>query len=158
MRSAPRPLACLLVILALAACAPKRIPGTDIRDTADTRAVVATIDEYRQAAERRDAKTVLALVSPKYYDNAGTSDPGDDIDQEQLRKRLVEDYARLNAVRLDIAVKKIDVDGDRATAYVFYDERYRIQTKSGEVAKQASDTHRMQLVRENGAWHFLSGL
>jgi ketosteroid isomerase-like protein len=153
-----RPLASLLALLALIACSPKRIPGTDIQDNRDTRAVVAAIDAYRQAAERRDANAVLALVSPKYFDDAGTPDPGDDVDYGQLRTRLTEDYGKITALRLDIGVKKIEVDGDRAAAYVFYDERYRIRTRSGEVAKQANDIHRMHLVRENGNWRFVSGL
>ncbi len=159
MRLASRPVAFLLVVGALAGCAPRRIAGTDISDTPETRAVVATIDAYRRAAERRDADTVLSLVSTKYYDDAGTPDPGDDVDYDQLRRRLVDDYAKLTAVRLEINIKKIDVEDGRAAAYVFYDERYRIRTKSGgEIPKQASDVHRMQLVREDGTWKFVSGL
>jgi ketosteroid isomerase-like protein len=148
----------LLALATLVACGGRRIPGTDIRDTSDTRAIVAAIDAYRRAAEARDAGAVLALVSPKYFDDAGTPDPADDIDYERLRKRIGEDYKNVTALRLDIAVKNVDVEGDTAAAYVFYDEYYRIATKAGEVAKQASDTHRMRFVREGGAWHFVSGL
>jgi ketosteroid isomerase-like protein len=151
-------LAVPLAVLALSGCAGRRIPGTDIKDNADTRAVVAAIDAYRQAAERRDAGAVLALVSPKYFDDAGTPDPGDDVDYGQLKKRITDDYQRITALRLDMGVKRIDVEGDKASAYVFYDEHYRIATKAGEVAKQASDQHRMLLVREGGAWKFVSGL
>lgn len=159
MRRACRSFATLLAAAAiLAGCSAKRIPGTDIKDSPETRGVVDAIEQYRVAVERRDANAVLALVSRKYFDNAGTTDPGDDIDYEQLRKRLVDDYAKLIAVNLEIAVKRIDVEGDRASAFVFYDERYRIRMKSGEVARQASDIHRMQLVREDGAWRFVSGL
>ncbi len=150
--------ALLAAALALAACGPRRIPGTDITDTPDTRAIVATIEAYRQAAEQRDAAKVMELVSRRYYDDAGTPDPGDDIDYAQLEKRLAEDYRKITVLRLDIGVKKIDVEGDRASAYVYYDERYRIATKSGEVAKQASDQHRMVLVAEGRSWKFVSGL
>ncbi len=101
---------------------------------------------------------MLALVSPKYFDDAGTPDPGDDVDYAQLKKRLTDDYQKVTAIRLEMGVKKIEVEGDRAAAYVFYDEHYRITTKAGEIAKQASDQHRMQLVRESGAWKFVSGL
>ena len=110
------------------------------------------------AAEKRDASAVLALVSPKYFDTAGTPDPGDDVDFELLKKRLTADYQQITALRLQLGVRRIDVEGDKAAAYVFYDEHYRIQTKGGEVAKQANDSHRMQLVRENGHWLFVSGL
>ena len=144
--------------LTVLACAPRRIPGTEIRDTPDTRAVVAAIDAYRQAAEKRDAAAVLALASPNYFDTAGTPDPADDVDYELLKKRLTADYKQINALRLQLGVRRIDVEGDKAFAYVFYDEHYRIQTKGGEVAKQANDSHRMQFVREGGHWLFVSGL
>lgn len=147
-----------LATLLLAGCAARRIPGTEIKDTPETRAVVATIDEYRKAAERRDADAVLALVSRTYFDDSGTPDPGDDVDYEQLRKRLPQDYLKITTLRLDIGVRNIEVHDGRAAAYVFYDERYRIQTRTGEVAKQASDVHRMTLVREGDAWRFTSGL
>jgi hypothetical protein len=159
MRVASRSFASLLVAAALlGGCGPKRIPGTDIKDSPETRAVVDVIEQYRLAVERRDPNAVLALVSRRYFDNAGTTDPADDVDYDQLRSRLVEDYSKLVAVNLEIAVKRIDVEGDRASAFVFYDERYRIKMRSGEVAKQASDVHRMQLVLENGAWRFASGI
>lgn len=158
MRPALRPIACLAAVLAAAGCSPKRMPGTNIEDTPDTRAIVGTIDAYRQAAERRDPDAVLALVSRKYFDDAGTPDPADDVDYDQLRRRLVADYAKLVTVRLEINVNRIDVNDGRAAAYVFYDERYRIRTTAGEVPKQASDVQRMQFVREDGAWKFVSGL
>ena len=144
--------------LALLACGPRRIPGTEIRDTPDTRAVVEAIDAYRKGAERRDAPAVLALVSPHYFDTAGTPDPADDVDFELLKKRLTADYRQITALRLQLGVRRIDVEGDKAAAYVFYDEHYRIQTKNGEIAKQANDSHRMQLVKEGGHWVFMSGL
>ena len=142
----------------LAACGSHRIPGTEIADNSDTRAIVGLIEQYRVLSERRDAKGVLALVSERYFDDAGTPDPGDDIDYGQLRQRLTADFAKVSALRLDIALKGIDVKDDQASAYVFYDEHYRIATRSGEVARQASDAHRMRFVREAGTWKFVSGL
>jgi hypothetical protein len=156
MRHASLSLA-VLAASAMLGCA-HRIPGTDIQDNATTRAIVSVIDQYRQAAERRDAEAVLSLVSKTYFDDAGTPDPSDDVDYEQLRKRITADYAKLTAVRLEIGVRKIEVDGNRAQAYVFYDGHYRIATKAGEVPKQASDVQRMSFVREDGAWKFASGI
>jgi hypothetical protein len=148
----------ILVPLALA-CGTRRIPGTEIKDTRDTRAIVELITQYRTAAERRDAGAVMALVSKQYFDDAGTPDPGDDVDYGQLRKRISDDFAKLTAMRLEIGVRGIDVDDDHAAAYVYYDEHYRIATRGGgEVPKQASDVHRMRFVREEGAWKFVSGL
>jgi len=158
MRPLPSSALSLALLLALAACAGRRIPGTDIRDTEDTRAIIATIDAYRQAAERRDAPAVLALVSDKYFDDGGTVDPGDDVDREKLAKRLTADYRKISALRLDIGVKRIDVQDDHAEAYVFYEQAYRIAVGSAEIPKQEGDVHRMRLAKENGAWRFTSGI
>jgi hypothetical protein len=158
MHSRSRLLTAAALALSLVACGAKRIPGTDIRDTRDTRAIVALIDEYRTAAERRDAQTVLSLVSQRYFDDAGTADPADDQDYAQLVRRLPDDYAKLASVRLGIGVKAIDVKDDRATADVFFDGHWRIATPTGEVAKQSSDVNRMDFVRESGSWKIASGL
>jgi len=158
MSSRSRLLAATAVVIGLAACGTKRIPGTEIRDTSDTRAIVSVIDQYRTAAERRDAEAVLSLVSAQYFDDAGTPDPADDQDYQQLLQRLPDDYAKLAAVRLGMGVKAIDVADDTATADIFFDGHWRIATESGEVAKQSSDVNRMKLVRENGVWKIASGL
>ncbi len=148
----------LAVVPLVLACGSRRIPGTEIKDNRDTRAIVAVIGQYRTAAEKRDAAAVMALVSKQYFDDAGTPDPGDDVDYAQLRRRISDDYAKVTALKLELGVKGIDVADDTAAAYVFYDEHYRIATRAGEVAKQASDSHRMRFVREDGAWKFVSGL
>lgn len=150
----------LLVALALlgALGCRRTIPDTDILDTADTRAVLAVIEQYRVAAERRDAAAVMGLVSKSYFDDAGTPDPGDDLDYGQLAKAVAADYGRVPATRLRLSVKQIDVRGDRAVAFLFYEAHYRIATPRGEVPKQEQDVSRMIFAREGGAWRITSGL
>ncbi len=143
--------------LAMAACA-RNIPNTDIRDTSDTRAIVEVIEKYRNAAERRDSAAVLALVSTSYFDDAGTSDPSDDLDYKQLQKALAQDYQKLPAVRLEFGIKQIQVDGDKAFAIFFYESHFRVVTPRGEVPKQNSDQSRMAFRKEKEAWKITSGL
>jgi ketosteroid isomerase-like protein len=149
--------AALLVLVAAAACT-KRIPGTDIEDTRDNRAIVAVIDAYRKAFEERNAAAALALVSQDYFDDAGTADASDDLDGVQLARALPETLARLPAVKLELAVTRVEVEGDRASAYMFHDTRYRVATPRGEVAKRDSDLARMTFRREGGVWKIASGL
>jgi ketosteroid isomerase-like protein len=145
-------------LLGLAACSPRLLPGTDIPDTADTRAVFAVVQAYKAAAERRDAMGVLALISDSYFDDAGTPDPADDLDFAGLVKALPGDLARVINVRMDLSVSRIDVNGDRASAYLKWDARYRVSTRAGEVAKAQADVSRLQLSREKGAWKITAGL
>ena len=145
-------------IFVLAACAPPRIPGTEIIDNRENRAVYEVVRTYQQALERRDAPAILALVAQDYFDNAGTPEPGDDMDRARLEKSLPADLAKLEGVRLEVTIRKIDVQGDTATAEVFYESYYRVETPSGAVPRRDSDLHQVHLKKVEGAWKITSGL
>ena len=51
----------VLAALSLAACA-KNLPNTEIRDTPDTRAIVAVVDAYRKAFDTRNAAVALGEI------------------------------------------------------------------------------------------------
>jgi hypothetical protein len=150
----------LLAVAAVAAvgCSPRRIPGTEIKDTRDTRAVYDVVQSYRQALEKRDAAAVLALVAPNYFDTAGTPQPEDDMDRGRLEASLALDLARAEGVKEEFTVRKIEVSGDDAFAELFFDSYYRVQTPSGPVPRKDSDVHRLRLHRIEGAWKIVSGL
>ncbi len=149
----------LLPLLALAlACAPKLLPGSDIRDTPDTRAIATLLETYRQAMEKRDPQAVMSLVAPDYFDNSGTPDPADDVDRVGLEKRLEEDLSRVSELRLQITARDITVAGDQGRTEVFFDQYYRVKTPNGLVARHDADVHRITLKRIDRAWKFTSGL
>ncbi|HEX9308969.1 MAG TPA: nuclear transport factor 2 family protein [Anaeromyxobacter sp.] len=150
----------LLVLAALAAvaCSPRRIPGTEIRSTADSRAVYDVVQAYRQAMEKKDAAAVLALVAPNYYDTAGTPDPSDDLDRARLETSLPQTLASAESVKLDFTIRKIDVEGDDAQAEVFYDAFYRVTTPAVTVPRRDSDVHRIRFHKVQGAWKIVAGL
>lgn len=149
----------LLPLLSLAlACSPKLLPGTEIRDTADTRAVASALEAYRQAVEKRDPQAVMALVAPTYFDNSGTPDPVDDVDRDGLAKRLEQELAKVSVVRMQLSLRNVQVKGDDASAEVSFDQFYRVTTPNGEVARHDADVHQMGLKRIDRAWKFTSGL
>jgi len=145
-----------LLCLALA-CAPRFLPHSDIRDTPDARAIAALLETYRQAMEARDAQAVLALVAPRYLDNAGTPDPSDDVDRDGLAAQLGE-LAKVTSLRLELTLRRVDVKGDQATAEVYFDQWYKVTTPNGPVPRHDSDVHRMALRKLAGVWKFESGL
>jgi ketosteroid isomerase-like protein len=148
----------VLAALAAAACAPKRIPGTDIEDTRENRAVYAVIDDYVKAMNQRDAVAVLTHVADDYFDDAGTPEPADDLDRGRLEKALAEDLARVEAAKLAVSLRKIEVVGDTAFAEIFYDSYYRVQTPGGAVPRRDSDVHRIRLKKVDGVWKIVAGL
>lgn len=152
-RLAP-PLALLLAV----ACTPARIPGTDIADTRQNRAVYDVVGEYVQAMNKRDADAVLALVAPDYFDDAGTPDPADDLDRDRLEKAIKQDLGRIETEKLAVSLRKIEVQNDAAFAEIFYDNYYRVQTPVGAIPRRDSDVHRIRLKKLDGKWKIVAGL
>jgi len=147
----------VLAVVALA-CTPPRIPNTTIPDTPDTRAVLKVVEEYAAALQRRDALALLALVAPTYFDDAGTTDPADDLDLAALSAALPADMARLKSLRVEVVVRSLEVTGDAAVAEVFSDTWYQVAVKDGTVPRRDTDVNRMRFVRVQGAWKIASGL
>ena len=149
----------LAILLALAAgCGARVLPGTDIRDTRDTRAIYDMIGQWVKGMNNRDAGAVLALVSPDYFDDAGTPDPADDLDRERLEKALVDDFARVEGSKLAVTIRRIDVEGGTATAELFYDNYYRVQTPAGAIPRRDSDVYRLRLKKVGSEWKIFAGL
>jgi hypothetical protein len=149
----------LLALLALAAgCKPSLLPGTEILDTRDTRAVYDVLAAYRAALVARDPKAVLALVAPNYFDNAGTPEPADDLDRAGLEASLEKDLPRTEGQRVEFTVRNIQIKGDDAFVEIFYDSYYRVKAGSVLVPRRDSDVSRLHLRRIDGAWKFVSGL
>lgn len=141
-----------------AACAPRLIPGTEIRSTADTRAIADVIAQYRKALEARDVQGILALVAPSYYDTAGTPDPADDLDRAGLQAALEKELSRTETVRAAFTLRNIVVNGDDAQAEIFFDTYYRVKTPTTVVPRRDSDLDRLKLKKIDGQWKFTSGL
>ena len=149
------PLACLVA----AACSSHAtLPGTNIRDTPQNRAVLDVFGRYKQALEARDAGAIVALTTPDY------SDPGDPargigpIDHQGLAQRLQGDLSQVTGVRLEATVKDVEVKGEEARLDYFQVLRFAVATPSGEKWKSESDDARMRFVRLNGEWKIASGL
>jgi len=143
--------------LTLAGCV-RNIPNTEIPETVDNRAVIQVVDEYRKAFDRRDVQAVLALVSPTYFDDAGTSEKADDVNYDQLPKVLTETFARLSTMRLELGVTAVVVKGNIATVDLFYDALYKVITPHSEISKRDSDVQRLVLRRDGTTWKIVSGL
>jgi hypothetical protein len=143
------------------------IPGTEIPDTDENREILRVLERYRTAFVRRDAAGVLATAHPTYYDTAGTDDPDDDIEYEQLGPMLRERMAQLDSIRFTIDYLEINVVDDRAVVKVWIDASFRltpiIDTESGEIRVEAEHSRKQdhsmfELLREGSAWRITKGL
>lgn len=151
----------LLVVVAVSTgCSVKKIPGTEIDDTADTRAILSVIDSYRKAVESKNTQTLIDLADESFKDDSGSSTPDDDHEYKNLRTKLGGELAKVDDLRLDIDVRKIDVDKalDIATATFTYTISFRMPTLTS-VAKSEADIKQMRLRRvKDHTWKIVSGI
>ena len=156
MRTALR--SCLAAAaVALLGCSPSLIPGTRIPDRPDNRAVLDVVGRYKQSAEALDLQAVLALASPEYFDKTSARGAAP-VDYAGLQRSLSEKFNRLKALKMEITIKDIRVQGDRAEVDYFLVMHFSVDLPNKEKWFPESDDQRMALARVNGEWKVTSGL
>lgn len=147
----------LLVAVGTVGCAPRRIPGTEIPDTDDTRQILEVMERYRQGVEGRDAEAVLSVVHPTFSDDAGTREPEDDLDYDRLREVLPRRLAQAEDVKLEISVRDVQVEGPEAIAIYYYTSSFRAPELTTRPQVE-SGLMKMGFRKQDGEWRIVSGL
>lgn len=143
--------------LALNGCSHRKLAGTQIDDTPETRELLAVMERYRSSIEARDAAGVIALVSDNFRDDAGTPNPADDLDYASLRQILPDRMAKLADVSLEISVRKVTIEGDTANVIYHYTSHFKIPRLTGK-AQNEGDIKQMWFKRVGGQWKIVSGI
>lgn len=144
--------------LVLAACGPRNIPGTQIPDTDDTRAILDVMERYRSALEARDAKAVQELVSKSFRDNSGTEDPSDDLTYDNLPEALPTLFSRIEAPKVEMDIRRVDVKpGGVATVIYYWNATWRAPSLLDRPQRN-SELEQMVLQKEEGRWRIVSGM
>ena len=110
-----------IAALASAGCKPSMIPGTNIEDSDENRAIIEFLGKYRHAMLERSVDGVVGLCAPDYFEDCGTVDQKDDYGLGVLKERLQRDFSLTKEIQLDILVQKIippDEDEDEAKRVV----------------------------------------
>lgn len=144
--------------LSTTGCATMRpIPGTKIPDTAENREILDRVEEYRVAMEHRDASKLLTLAHPNYYEDSGTPTGSDDYGYPGLKRVLEARLGALRWLRYLIRFRDIHVEGSHAWVDIRYDISFQLLTEMGEKWERRQNEKRMELVKENNRWLFVSG-
>jgi hypothetical protein len=152
--------ALLPLAVALAACGPHKIPGTDLDDTSETRAILDMVTRYKTAVESRSAQGLLALADESFRDDGGSANPDDDLQYKDLASTLQGRFERLSDVRLDVAVRRIELDADARSARVTYSYTltFKMPTLSSR-SQSETDIKQMALKRVGERdWKIVSGI
>jgi ketosteroid isomerase-like protein len=148
----------LSVLSLLAACAPKRIPGTEIEDNSDTRAILQVMEQYRAALEARDAGAIQALVTKDFREDAGTpSEPDDDLTAANLGPYLEGLFQQLQSPKVELDVRRVQVGEDVAAAIYYWKASWRMPGLSPKPQRE-SELEQMVFRREGGTWKIASGI
>jgi hypothetical protein len=150
----------VVATLALAGCAHQKIAGTEIDDTDDTRAILNVIETYRQAVEKRDAQTIVALAHESFRDDGGSANPDDDLTYQDLGSKLPVRMSRLDDIRLEVSVRKIEFDEEASIARATY--TYTTSFKLPNLTPKAQsegEIKQMTFKRaDKKAWKITSGI
>ena len=118
--TATKTLLVLLVVALTAGCAARKIPGTEIDDNDDTRMILDVMETYRKAVETRNAQTIVDLADETFHDDGGSAAPDDDLDYKTLFTVLPARMAKWDDVKLELAVRKIEIDKELGSAFATY--------------------------------------
>lgn len=152
------PISLLLALVAAAGCGAEFIPNTTVHDTPENRDVVQFCESYRHALEQRDVGALLAMASPRYYENGGTPEGDDDYDIVGLREVLRRTMPRVQAVRYEFRYRRIDFERDRVHVDYTYSGSYQVETPDGPRWFRRVADNRLELERAGGEYRIVSGM
>lgn len=142
----------------LGGCGTTIIPNTAIEDTPRNREIIAFCEGYRNALEQRDIGALLAMASPRYYENSGTPEGEDDYDITGLRDVLRETLPRVQTVRYEFRYRRITEERDRVLVDYTYSGSFRVETEDGHRWFRRVADNRLELERVGGEYRILSGM
>ncbi|TDP71804.1 SnoaL-like protein [Bradymonas sediminis] len=132
---------------------------SQIEDTLENREVLDVLASYRKAVVTKDFGTLKRLISPNYYDNAGTTNTTEDDYSASDLAEVFEMMAQgAREIRYDVLVRDVKVKGERATVDYKFDYAYKYVIADESSWDAGVDVNRLELEREDGVWRIVSGL
>ncbi len=148
------------MMLTMTACGAKYIENTKIPDTPQTRKILNLVEKYRVAMEHRDIKTLGAMLSRRYYENAGTTATSDDdYGYDTVVKKvfpMLQDNVK--AIQYHIKVSRITVGKHKASAEFEYMAKVLIAVGEHKKWIFKDDFDRLDFVKEDGVWRIVRGM
>ena len=153
----------LLCSLALSACAHEPvIPFTKVPDTPENREIIGVCERYRHALEARDPVTLMALASPRYWEDGGTPKPDDDYGYDGLRHVIEDRLRRLKSVRYELEYRNVEIKGRHAEVEVYIDASFELSAPdsraNAEQYKHFTEYNKLELEHDGKRWLFTRGM
>jgi hypothetical protein len=149
----------LTLVVANAGCATRYIANTDVEDTDENRQVVQFCERYRKALEMKDTSSLMAMASPRYYEDGGNVDPSDDMDFDGLRAWLDTRFQETTAIRYEIRYRRIDREETRKIQVTYtYSASWRIPGLKQDDWRHKVSDNRIELEPDGDSYKIVAGM
>jgi len=150
----------LVAAVGLAGCGLHKIPGTDIDDTSETRAILDVVGKFRNAVESRNTQALIDLADESFRDDGGSASPDDDLEYKTLFTALPARFQRWDDVRLDLSVRRIELNPENTAARVTYSYTMSFRMPSLTQRTQSETDIKQMVLKRSGdkEWKIVSGI
>ena len=142
-------LLCFLVtIFAFPGCKPSLLPSTNIKATRENKQIVAFLERYKAAVEKRSVDAVMELVAKDFSDNMGTDNPAQHLDYLGLKEKLEKYFPRILDIRLGLFVQHAaKLRKDEYEVVFYFNKNILTEVPSGEKWVAIKEVSRMVIRR-----------
>lgn len=143
-------LTCLTSLFLLQGCKPRLLPSTNVPATRENKSIVAFLEQYKAAVEKRSVEAVMELVAKDFSDNMGSEDPALHLDYLNLKEKLEKTLPRVEDIRLGLFVQHIAKLEKNLYEVVFYFNKHILmEVPSGEKWASIKEVSRMVIRRRH---------
>ncbi len=143
-------LAVVISVLAQSGCSKRTLPSTNVPPTRDNKKIVAFLEQYKTALEKRSVDAILELVAKDFSDNMGSEDPAHHLDYLSLKERLETTMPRIQDLRLGLFVQHIaKIEKDKFEVVFYFNKHILLETPSGEKWSSIREVSRMVIRRRH---------
>lgn len=140
-------------------CAKTYIVNTDVEDTGENLKIIVFCETYRNAVEAKNIGLLLKLASPRYHEDGGNINGGDDLDYDGLKDYLTSTFMKTEDVRYEIRYRKVTFS---PTNHIYVDYTYagsyRLPGVKAEEWKHTVADNRLDLVPDGETYKIVSGM
>lgn len=132
-------------------CKPKLLPSSNVPATSENKKVVAFLEKYKSAIERRSVDSILELVAKDFRDNMGQPDnPAIHLDYLGLKEKLERLMPRVQDIRLGMFVQRVaKIEKDIYEAVFYFNKQILTEVPAGEKWTSVKEVSRMILRKRN---------
>lgn len=141
-------LSAIVMVFALSNCSKRTLPSTNVPPTRDNKKIVAFLEQYKTALEKRSVEAIMELVAKDFRDNMGSEEPSLYIDYLGLKEQLETTLPRIQDLRLGMFVQHIEkIEKDKFAVVFYFNKHILMDLPSGEQWTSVREVSRMVIRR-----------